>query len=78
MSEKAAAQPTRPSNTHSARYHAFISYAREDERVAAALQASLINLVRTAPPRPQGRIRVFRDATDLIPGKGLSEPSNAK
>ena len=53
---------------------AFISYAREDEQIAAALQAALIELARANPIAAQEqRLRVFRDVTNLVPGQGLTD-----
>ncbi len=53
---------------------AFISYAREDEPIAAALQAGLIEMARASPTvAREPRLRVFRDATNLVPGQGLSD-----
>ncbi len=53
---------------------AFISYAREDEGIAAALQSALIEMARASPTAGQEqRLRVFRDVTNLVPGPALPD-----
>lgn len=54
-------------------YDAFISYAREDVKLAVAVQTGIVELARAFPQTADRRIRIFRDATDLAPGGGLSD-----
>lgn len=52
-------------------YHAFLSYSRADEAIAADLQKSLSRLMRR--PLRRSYLRIFRDRTSLTPGGDLGQ-----